>query len=97
MKTFFSIVVFILIIVFNWLWWQFWSKRLEAWMMNKLARRWQVEIKPSERYKGTWQMVADEPVSFGKKAVFNTIQILYPVLTLIIFMITLFLCLWLLS
>ena len=87
------------LIALNILWWLVLSKRFERRLIAWVGQRWDVEIRPSERFRGTWEIHPNDHGSLrrDKRMLFGMIQTLYPLLTLIFAFATLFFSLWLLA
>ncbi|MFD3166420.1 hypothetical protein [Herpetosiphon sp. NSE202] len=87
-----------LILAGNVLWWLRGVRTSENWFFGQwLSQRWQVEIRRSERFKGkTWELHPNDAakLSTGKRASFQVLQSIFPLITAIPTILSIFLITW---
>ncbi|KPL91308.1 hypothetical protein [Herpetosiphon geysericola] len=87
-----------LILAGNVLWWLRGVRASENWFFGQwLSQRWQVEIRRSERFKGkTWEIHPNDAakLSTGKRASFQVLQSIFPLITAIPTILSIFLITW---
>lgn len=87
-----------LILAGNVLWWLRGVRLTEDWFFGQwLSQRWQVEIRRSERFKGkTWEIHPNDlsKISAGKRTGFQVIQSIFPLISAIPTIFSIFLITW---
>ncbi len=87
-----------LILAGNVLWWLRGVSTTENWFFGEwLSQRWQVVIRRSERFKGkTWEIHPNDAnkLSAGKRASFQVVQSIFPLITAIPTIGSIFLITW---